>query len=201
MREQNIIPLESIRVASPCRADWNAMQGDDKTRFCQSCAKNVYNLSAMSRREAEALVQAKEGKLCVRFYERADGTVLTDDCPVGIKRLRRESLRPFAWLAAGAAGLAAWGMALLGAHSASASSSNKPVPALVGDVAPLRMGESLPAPTPKLKPLMGKPLIGQPTMGAPRFIPTPKVTMGRISPHHKTEKKVAKHHTRRHKKR
>lgn len=174
------IPLESIRVASPCRADWDKMQGDDKARFCQSCAKNVYNLSAMSHKEAEALVQEKEGKLCVRFYERADGTVLTDDCPVGIKRLRRAALRPVAWLAAGAAALAAWGMALFGVHPALASGSNEPVCVLKGNVAPIMgaapmmgdvspplMGEAMPVPTPTAK-------------------PKPSVRMGRISPSRKT---------------
>jgi hypothetical protein len=59
------------------------MTGDDKARFCKSCRKNVYNLTLMTRHEAEALIQAKEGNLCVRFARRADGTVITNDCPVG----------------------------------------------------------------------------------------------------------------------
>jgi len=79
-----LIPLESVSVASPCPADWNAMQGDDHARFCKTCAKNVYNLSAMTRNEAEALIRAKEGHLCIRYYQRADGTILTQDCPVGL---------------------------------------------------------------------------------------------------------------------
>ena len=49
----NFIPLDSIQLATPCSADWNAMPGDSRTRFCASCAKNVYNLSAMSRDEAQ----------------------------------------------------------------------------------------------------------------------------------------------------
>jgi hypothetical protein len=36
--------------------------------------------------EAERLVVEKEGRLCVRFHRRADGTVLTRDCPVGLRR-------------------------------------------------------------------------------------------------------------------
>ena len=32
------------------------------------------------------MVQATQGRLCVRFYRRADGTVLTQDCPVGLRR-------------------------------------------------------------------------------------------------------------------
>jgi hypothetical protein len=82
-------PLTSLEVASPCRASWEAMSGDDRVRFCDQCAKNVYNLSDMSRREAEALVRESEGRLCVRFYRRRDGTMLTDNCPVGLRAARR----------------------------------------------------------------------------------------------------------------
>lgn len=84
-----LIPLELIRVATPCRAQWDKMTGDDKVRFCGSCAKNVYNLSAMTRDEAERLMREKEGNLCVQLHRRSDGTVITRDCPVGISQMRR----------------------------------------------------------------------------------------------------------------
>src|SRR5688500_12674831 len=48
--------LDNIRVASPCSADWNAMTGDDRARHCGSCNKTVFNLSGMSRDEAEELI-------------------------------------------------------------------------------------------------------------------------------------------------
>jgi hypothetical protein len=54
----------------------------------------VYNLSGMSRVEAESLIQSKEGSLCVRFFQRADGTIITDDCPVGLRVVRR----PLKWM-------------------------------------------------------------------------------------------------------
>jgi hypothetical protein len=84
--KQNAIPLESINIPKPCRAEWDAMPGDDRVRFCQTCQKNVYNLSALSREQAEALVNDHEEKRCVRFYRRADGSVLTSDCSVGTRR-------------------------------------------------------------------------------------------------------------------
>jgi multidrug efflux pump subunit AcrA (membrane-fusion protein) len=84
--------LEDLRIASPCKADWDAMAGDDRVRFCDQCRKNVYNLGGMSRAEAEALVRGAEGSLCVRMYRRADGTVLTSDCPDGVARKRRRRL-------------------------------------------------------------------------------------------------------------
>ncbi len=102
--------LDEVRVASACNANWNDMVGDDKSRFCGKCEKNVFNLSAMSREEAELLMLEKEGNLCIRLYRRKDGTVLTQDCPVGVrnKRLRLVGVLAIGGgLAATAAGFAA----------------------------------------------------------------------------------------------
>jgi hypothetical protein len=81
--------LQVVDVATPCHAEWNSMTGDDRSRFCGQCRKNVYNLSAMSADQAVALIREKEGDLCVRLYRRTDGTVLTGDCPVGVGRVWR----------------------------------------------------------------------------------------------------------------
>lgn len=94
--------LDNIRVASPCSADWAKMTGDERTRACADCNKNVYNLSNLTREEAEALILEKEGKLCVRYYQRADGTILLKDCSIGVGKKRRRR-----WIAAGAAALLA----------------------------------------------------------------------------------------------
>lgn len=72
------------------------MSGDDRVRHCQRCDLNVYNLSEINRTEAEDLIRSNEGRLCVRYYARADGTVITRDCPVG-RGLVRRRLR---WIAA-----------------------------------------------------------------------------------------------------
>ena len=84
-------PLNNITIASPCQADWDAMYGDSRKRFCGDCKLNVYNLSGMTRGEAESLIQNAEGRLCVRFFQRQDGTVLTADCPVGWAKLKQRS--------------------------------------------------------------------------------------------------------------
>ncbi|WP_437781797.1 hypothetical protein [Sorangium sp. So ce1097] len=84
--------LDSLRVASPCAARWDEMAGDDRVRFCDHCERHVYNLSEVPRDEAERLVRAAAGDLCVRLYRRADGTVLTADCPVGVSRRRIRGL-------------------------------------------------------------------------------------------------------------
>ena len=61
------------------------MQGTGRVRYCPECKLNVYNFSEMSPAEIEALVTAKTGRLCARFYQRADGTMLTQNCPVGFR--------------------------------------------------------------------------------------------------------------------
>jgi hypothetical protein len=50
-------------------------------RFCADCRQQVYNLSEMPLRDAEALIEEKHGQLCVRYEHRADGSVITKDCP------------------------------------------------------------------------------------------------------------------------
>jgi hypothetical protein len=84
-------PLDHVKIAAPCPADWDQMFSfqDERVRFCSQCNLNVYNLSDMSRQEAEALITKTEGRLCVRFYRRADGSVLTQNCPVGLKAIKR----------------------------------------------------------------------------------------------------------------
>jgi hypothetical protein len=96
--------LDNIRIASPCSADWTQMTGDDRVRACASCKQRVYNLSEMTRDEAEQLISSHEGRLCVRYFQRSDGTILTADCRVGVKRRRRRKL-----VAASAATLLAGG--------------------------------------------------------------------------------------------
>ncbi len=75
-----------IKIASPCPARWEDMGGDDRVRFCDHCRKNVYNISALTTAEAVSLLESKKGNLCARIYQRVDGTVLTEDCPVGMAR-------------------------------------------------------------------------------------------------------------------
>jgi hypothetical protein len=83
------LSLDTISVASPCPASWEGMRGDGRVRSCCQCNQKVYNLSQMTREQAEDLLRQSEGKLCVRFFRRHDGTVMTADCPVGLQAVRR----------------------------------------------------------------------------------------------------------------
>ena len=80
--------LDHLRVATPCPISWEEMVGDSRVRFCVHCRLSVYNISALSRIEAETLIASTEDRLCARLFRRADGTLLTKDCPVGLRALR-----------------------------------------------------------------------------------------------------------------
>jgi hypothetical protein len=82
-----------IRIASPCAADWNRMPGDDRVRHCRECNLNVYNLSALTEREIRELVANNQGRLCGRLYRRHDGTMITRNCPAGLKAIGRRISR------------------------------------------------------------------------------------------------------------
>jgi hypothetical protein len=85
--------IDKLRVASPCSVGWDAMTGDERARHCDLCQLNVYNISEMTRAEAENLITSRESRLCIRLYKRADGTVLTKDCPVGWRAYQKRMTR------------------------------------------------------------------------------------------------------------
>jgi hypothetical protein len=87
------MPLPEFRIASPCTADWDKMIGDNRVRHCAECHLDVYNFSAMPTAEVEHLLANRSGRLCARFYRRADGTVLTQNCPVGFRGVVRRVSR------------------------------------------------------------------------------------------------------------
>lgn len=105
------LPLVNTLIAAPCDVPWDSMQGDERTRHCSECKRDVHNLSAMTHAEVEAFLEAltpdASGHLpCISLFKRTDGTVLTTDCPVGLSARRRRSLLT-ATLGAGAVALVA----------------------------------------------------------------------------------------------
>ncbi|MGH9820012.1 MAG: hypothetical protein ACRD43_07560 [Pyrinomonadaceae bacterium] len=161
-------PLNNIRIASPCSANWTEMFGNERKRFCGECKLNVYNLSGMSAQDAEDLVRNSEGRLCVRFYRRADGSVITQNCPVGWAKVKQRA-RVFATAAFSVIIGLLTGLMFVSGFSRQkkaveigtlipfATPTPKYVP-LMGAVAPkhydgLVMGNvAMPTPTPKQKP-------------------------------------------------
>ena len=205
--------LDNVRVASPCTASWDDMIGDDRVRFCQECTKNVYNLSALSREDAEALLRASQEReaargegMCVCLYRRADGTVLTADCPEGMRRKKRR----LALFGAVGGGLMAAGAAAAELFGGSQHTGNAPLPPLTGAVA--TMGEAPvlrpevppvpvpppaaddrthegwiaggPVPKPTPKPVSRRPPARPIMMGKPVLASTSRETLGLLEVNH-----------------
>src|SRR5262245_50480531 len=84
--------LKLLPIARPCRESFAAMGGDDRTRFCESCGKDVHDLSTHTEEEARDLfARARGTPICVRYAKNSRGSV----------RLRAVSLVAAVSLAAG----------------------------------------------------------------------------------------------------
>ena len=80
--------LDNLSVASPCSVSWDSMAGDARRRLCETCGTQVYNIEGMNSTEVQELISNRRGRLCVRLHRRSDGTVLTRDCPIGVRAIR-----------------------------------------------------------------------------------------------------------------
>jgi len=154
-------PLSNLKVASPCPSDWDTMLGDERKRFCGDCNLHVYNLSGTTRYDAENLLRLSEGRLCVRYYQRPDGTVLTQDCPVGWAKVKQR-ISLFASAAAGILISLFGGLLVLATFGKATRVVSKipipfvnptPEPAVLGMIA-----MPSPSPTPEVKKVMGEPV-------------------------------------------
>lgn len=189
----NTIALHRIDIASPCTASWEKMKGDERVRHCDDCNKNVFNLSAMPEAEAAALLAENvNGALCVRFYRRADGTVMTSDCGTSAPALARRTWRKLPGMA---------GMAVLAAYTTACNAAEGPIrpgkapPAVVVTMgappAPMLMGDINPPATPPSPPSRDaaattpakasgtKPFI---YMGKPIMTPAPATATATVQP-------------------
>ena len=167
----NIPLLDNVRIAAPCHADWNEMEPvqGERIRFCGQCARNVYNLSEMTRREAEDLVRSQEGRLCVRYYLRSDGTMLTKNCPVGVRNTRRLFL------------MRSGGVVALLALAIDLALTRQPEPPTTNSIAVTPTVEVTKTPVMSTPVTGGMPAPPRPTMGKP-VIKTPEPLMGDIAP-------------------
>lgn len=154
--------LDGLRIASPCKASWDKMEGNHQVRFCGECKKNVYDLRFMTRAQSEALLLG-QGEACVRMARRADGTVITSDCPVGASDQRKK-----------AAAVAALGAGLIAATALLWKARSQPPPpdlafldvprdVLVPQALYAGLGARLPPPPPEL-----------PHMGVVAMMPPPE---------------------------
>ena len=129
-------------------------------RFCGDCKLHVYNLSGMTRYDAENLLRLSEGRLCIRYYQRSDGTILTQDCPVGWARIKKRVSGFAAAAAALIIGLFSGLLMVATFGKATRVAKKIPIPFATTTPDPVIMGAIAmpsPTPTPEVKKIMGKP--------------------------------------------
>ena len=179
------IVAEQLMIAAPCSKKWEEMHGDHRRRYCGDCRLFVYNVPELTPEALVRAIESSEGDFCGRLYTRADGTVMTEDCPVGhAARARRKVIAAFAFvttLVATALGVARLPSVGAAGPEAALTTSARPAvvaPAPATDEAVTTPPARAPVVTPPPKPgandvaleLGGAPL--RPQLG--RFSPRPR---------------------------
>ena len=155
-------------LAKPCAESWENMSGDDKVRECARCEKRVYNLSAMTPREAEIRLLNAEGLPCIQYRQDDAGRPMMQSEPSA----RRSHAA--VWVAGALAVAAVGSEARAEPTSPPASAPPRPTSAASAPSeqcvksAPAP-GASAPTPTTKGKPPPPPPMLG----GAPAMVATP----------------------------
>ena len=100
--------IDDLVIAIPCNVKWEEMQPrvatpdgrllplvssdrppelvgglreiGHRARHCRRCDRNVYDVSTMTREEAESFIATSEGEVCLRLYRRPDGRLVTAEC-------------------------------------------------------------------------------------------------------------------------
>jgi hypothetical protein len=85
--------LDLVEIPIPCTVPWDGMPGDEQVRHCGQCKQNVYNVSMLTRAEANQLLRQRA---CLRIYRRPDNTVITSDCRERLRAARKKGWLIFA---------------------------------------------------------------------------------------------------------
>ena len=67
-----------VHIPEPCTENWEGMivRAGGKQRFCESCRKDVHDLSQLTEMEARALLAREGSAICVAYERRSDGRIL-----------------------------------------------------------------------------------------------------------------------------
>ncbi len=71
--------LNLVDVPNPCEKSWDEMIGNEQTRHCLHCDRDIHNLSEISVKEAQKLLFQSKGRVCVRLMRDADDKIQTND--------------------------------------------------------------------------------------------------------------------------
>ena len=90
---RSIRSFDRMIIPAPCDADWDSMVGNERVRFCEHCQLHVTDLSAMTQRSAMEFVTRSRGRVCVRFIQKPNGSLLTRTMPEKLYRIHRRVSR------------------------------------------------------------------------------------------------------------
>jgi len=68
--------LRNLAIPNPCPKNWEEMEGDASTRHCESCDKDVVDVTGMSKTEAIELFEESTERVCVHGRANRDGRLL-----------------------------------------------------------------------------------------------------------------------------
>lgn len=77
--------LSKVKIASPCKVPLSEMEDRGNCFHCKSCDLNVYQFSKLTNSEIADLMNDNNEKLCIGIFRREDGTIITKDCPLGLR--------------------------------------------------------------------------------------------------------------------
>lgn len=83
----------AVRIPVPCLAKLGRHAGDRQSPPLPAIPARRYNFSEMTAFEINQGVAARAGRLCARFYQRPDGTMLAEDCTERIPAQVQRSAR------------------------------------------------------------------------------------------------------------
>ena len=72
--------VHELKVLQPCHVPWDEMQGDDRSRFCKICEKQVYNFSQMHESEIIDCLRDRSESVCAQIRRSDDGRIVTKQC-------------------------------------------------------------------------------------------------------------------------
>lgn len=69
--------IHELEVAHPCDVPWDAMYGDDRSRFCEICERRVYNFAAMDELEILDCLRRSGDRVCAQIRRSDEGKIVT----------------------------------------------------------------------------------------------------------------------------
>ena len=96
---------DDLEIRTPCPKTWASLAGDERKRFCSECNLHVHNSAALTRTEAQDMVERATERVCMRIVRDAEGAPVYADSPRPSRGPIRALPRAAGWILAAGAGL------------------------------------------------------------------------------------------------